>query len=41
MMKMACLSLCSIIDTLEIGVIVLDAEQRIVQWNRWLAERIG
>lgn len=41
MMKMACLSLCSIIDTLEIGVIVLDAEQRVVQWNRWLAERIG
>lgn len=41
MMKMDCLSLCSIIDSLEIGVIVLDAELRIVQWNRWLVERFG
>lgn len=41
MMKMACSSLCAIIDTLEVGVIVLDAEQRIIQWNRWLAARIG
>jgi diguanylate cyclase (GGDEF)-like protein len=41
MMKMACSSLCAIVDSLEIGVIVVDAEQRIVQWNRWLALRIG
>lgn len=41
MMKMACSSLCAIIDTLEVGVIVLDAEHQIIQWNRWLALRIG
>ena len=41
MMKMACSSLCAIIDTLEVGVIVVDAEQQIIQWNRWLALRIG
>lgn len=38
---LSCTSLCQVIDRLEVGLIVLDGEQRIVHWNRWLAQRSG
>lgn len=31
--------LYAIIDSLEAGVVILDCEQRILHWNRWLARR--
>jgi diguanylate cyclase (GGDEF)-like protein len=34
-----CSSLCTVIESLEVGVIVLDDQQRITHWNRWLAAR--
>lgn len=35
----ACTSTCSVIDRLEIGLIILDDEQRVLHWNRWFATR--
>lgn len=40
-MEPECLELHSIIECLEVGIIIVDREQRIVQWNRWLGTRIG
>lgn len=37
--SLGCNSLCAIIDHLEIGVILLDKEHRVLHWNRWLAKR--
>lgn len=40
-MKPECLELHSIIECLEVGIVIVDREQRIVHWNRWLSARIG
>ena len=34
-----CGTLCSVIDNLEVGVIIINAERRVVRWNHWLATR--
>ena len=34
-----CGTLCSVIDNLEVGVIILNAERRVMRWNYWLAAR--
>lgn len=39
--SLGCTTLCSVIDRLEIGLVVLDAEHRVLHWNRWLALRSG
>jgi diguanylate cyclase (GGDEF)-like protein len=39
--NLACTSLCTVIDRLEIGLIVLDKAHCILHWNRWLATRSG
>lgn len=36
---LSCASLCQVIDRLEMGIIVLDRQQNIVHWNRWLSQR--
>ena len=38
---LSCTNLCQIIDRLEVGVIVLDQNQHVVHWNRWIALRSG
>ena len=40
-MELECGTLCTVIDNLEIGVIILDADRRVVRWNHWLAARNG
>jgi diguanylate cyclase (GGDEF)-like protein len=37
--NLTCSSLCAVVESLEVGVIVLDEQQRITHWNRWLAKR--
>ena len=41
MSNLQCHSLCSIIDRLETGVIVLNSAACIVHWNRWVEMRSG
>lgn len=36
-----CSKHCSVIDSLEIGIVIVDAELRVIQWNRWLVVRHG
>ena len=38
-MDLECDTLCSVIDNLEVGVIIINAERRVVRWNHWLAAR--
>lgn len=38
-LNLGCTSLCSVIDRLEIGLIVLDDAHRVLHWNRWLSMR--
>ena len=35
----SCDTLHAAIDSLEVGIVILDSEQRILHWNRWLARR--
>lgn len=37
--NLACTSLCSVIERLEVGIIILDKAQRVLHWNRWLSQR--
>ena len=37
--ELECGTLCSVIDNLEVGVIIINAEGRVVRWNHWLAAR--
>jgi len=39
--KETCTGAFSILDSLEVGIIILDAEQRIIHWNRWFTRRNG
>lgn len=39
--SLGCTSLCAVIDQLEIGLIVLDSEHRVLHWNRWMGKRSG
>lgn len=39
--ELTCMSLCSVVDRLETGIIVLDANCCVLHWNRWLAARSG
>lgn len=41
MKNLGCTSLCSVIDRLEIGLIVIDKDHRVLHWNRWLSSRSG
>jgi diguanylate cyclase (GGDEF)-like protein len=36
-----CGTLCSVIDNLEVGVLIINVERRVVRWNHWLAARNG
>ena len=37
--SLGCTSLCSVIDRLEIGIIVLDEAHQVLHWNRWMTGR--
>ena len=39
MADLECGTLCSVIDNLEVGVIIINTERRVVRWNNWLAAR--
>lgn len=39
--EIECQTLCAVIDSLELGVIIINTDRRVVCWNYWVAARSG